>query len=571
MPRIVDADSNRNDRNVNISERIEQGNAVAEILKSLPWFIWAVPCWLLAGLILLAIGHEGLNGFTSSVMGWLSLVPWVAGVVSAVRAFTWIHNTYNKVRVDAYNRRLLSANARKAQEGVLTVQYKNESLLADVDIRKQIPGLLAHLATNGVPFEYTAKGDLKVLGVSGVRVTPEMVNQGQIGAGAPLALGPGGMVGGLPTQVLYENVRGQVPAGRFLVGVGAAGIDTIEVKRGGACVWIVGLSGTGKSSTAVIRVEERASVGHKFMGVDPHWFKDDSLYHSIYETVDQETGAVSPGAYKHLFVMPIARNPEEAKAVLQAFLDEFYGRRGGKIPKPWQKITLLVDELGALVDATSDEEEEVKAMLKTITRICGQEARNFEMGGIFISQQATELAWLRKVALMVIVHQLMQESEKKLATNDDKAVMLDMKTWPVGRTYVYGVGFGQEGPRTVQQPYFAGRRFNSAAGGDDPALDRGNDAEIVDVEQLEEDSNPYPDESNQGQTEHHTEDLAPITPALSGDLRAVYDACQVILQSRQAISARSVAELIPEMKKDKANGLLNRLEDLGYIQRRKAI
>jgi hypothetical protein len=76
------------------------------------------------------------------------------------------------------------------------------------------------------------------------------------------------------------------------------------------------------------------------------------------------------------------------------------------------------------------------------------------MGGMFISQQATNLAWLRKVALMIIVHQLLMESEKKLALNGDTAVIDAMKTWPIGRTYVYGVGF-QDGPRTVQQPYFA--------------------------------------------------------------------------------------------------------------------
>jgi hypothetical protein len=31
--------------------------------------------------------------------------------------------------------------------------------------------------------------------------------------------------------------------------------------------------------------------------------------------------------------------------------------------------------------------------------------------------------------------------------------MEDMKTWPIGRTYVFGVGF-TDGPRTVQQPFF---------------------------------------------------------------------------------------------------------------------
>ncbi len=245
--------------------------------------------------------------------------------------------------------------------------------------------------------------------------------------------------GTLPTYVRYEDVRYQVPNGHVLVGVGQAGIDTRE-EHVGACVWIVGLSGTGKTSTTVIRVEERHEKGHKFLGVDPHWFKDDSL-----------TNALKP--YASDFLMPIAQTPAETVNVLRFFIDEFKGRKEGRIPKPWQKITLLVDEVNALMDATTEEEKEIGDLLKFIARICGQEARNFLMGGIFISQQATNLAWLRKVALMVIVHQLLMESEKKLATNEDQEVMKAMKTWPIGRTYVYGVGF-QDGPRTVQQPYF---------------------------------------------------------------------------------------------------------------------
>jgi hypothetical protein len=210
----------------------------------------------------------------------------------------------------------------------------------------------------------------------------------------------------------------------------------------GACLWIVGLSGTGKTTSTVIRVEERASEGHKFLGIDPHWFKDDSF-----------TNAVT--AYRDRFLLPIAQTPEENLLVLNTFLKEFYGRKGGTIPKPWQKITITIDEVNALMDATTPEEIEGKELLQKVARICGQEGRNFNMGGIFISQQATGLSWLRKVALMVIVHQLLQESEKRLATNNDASAMADMKNWPVGRTYVYGVGF-QDGPITVQQPLFDG-------------------------------------------------------------------------------------------------------------------
>lgn len=256
---------------------------------------------------------------------------------------------------------------------------------------------------------------------------------------------------GLPTNVRYEDIKHLIPQGHILVGIGLEGVET-KPQAVGACLWIVGLSGTGKTSTTVLRVEERKQAGHSFLGADPHWFKDDSLFHAVFETLDGQ-----PGPYADRFLLPMAKTPEEMLAVLNAFLAEFQARKAGQRQKPWRKITLLIDEVGSSMDkamATTSEEKAIIELLPSIARICGQEARNFNMGGIFISQQATGVAWLRKVALMVIVHQLHQESEKKLATNNDPKVMEEMKYWPIGRTYTFGVGFGQEGPRTVQQPYF---------------------------------------------------------------------------------------------------------------------
>jgi hypothetical protein len=549
MPnKVVDAD---NERTVNINERIDKSNALAEMFKAMPWFVWATPGWLLAGLICLAIGHDGLNGFTTHVMGWLALVPWVLGAICGVKAFKWTTGTYNGLRTDHYNRRLLAENVNKARQSVLAAEKKNALLDADLQLAYQMPQIIMALSQQGAAFEYTKGGNLKVLGLpgsgAGARVSEVANQQGQIGGAAPLALGAGSA---LPTNVLYEDVRGQVPTGHILVGIGQAGIETKKAAVG-ACVWIVGLSGTGKTSTTVLRVEERATEGSKFLGIDPHFFKDDSLYHSIYETVDGQ-----PGAYKDLFLKPMARCTEEAKAILQAFIDEFNGRKGGRIPKPWQKITLLVDEVGALVDCISEEEEEVAKMLKYVARICGQEARNFMMGGVFISQQATGLAWLRKMALMVIVHQLLMQSEKELACNGDKAAAKDMETWPIGRTYVFGVGF-QEGPRTVQQPYFAGRRVNAAAGSAD---------ELDHDEMIEDETNTVEGSASSAPAQDER-----IVPALSGDLRAVYDAYQQLIDAGQPASSRAVAALLPDFGKDKCNNLLNRLADMGYITRRKAV
>lgn len=544
MPKIVDADTERNKR----IERVDRGMAMAAIVQALPVFVWAAPFVLLFGFIALALWfhHDGLSEFTSNVLLWLSCLLIVVGVVLIVRAVVWVHGFYDKVRTAAYNRRLLAENVNKARQSVITAEKKNVLLDADIEMAYQMPHIIMALSQQGMAFEYTKGGNLKVLGLpgTGARVS-DMNQQGQIGGAAPLALGAGGA---LPMNVLYEEVRGQVPAGHILVGIGQAGIETKKAAVG-ACVWIVGLSGTGKTSTTVLRVEERATDGSKFLGIDPHFFKDDSLFHSIYETVNGQ-----PGAYKDLFMKPMARSTGEAKAILQTFIDEFNGRKSGRVPKPWQKVTLLVDEVGALVDTISEEEEEVAKMLKYVARICGQEARNFMMGGVFISQQATGLAWLRKMALMVIVHQLLMQSEKELACNGDKAAAKDMETWPIGRTYVFGVGF-QEGPRTVQQPYFAGRRVNAASGAG---------ADELDHDEIVEDTNAVEAASSAPANDER------IVPALSGDMRKVYDAVQYMLDVGGSFNAREIGQ-ITGFGKDKANGLLNRLADLGYITRRKAV
>lgn len=255
----------------------------------------------------------------------------------------------------------------------------------------------------------------------------------------------------LPTNVLYDDIRHLIPRSHILVGMRSDGVDTKE-EGVGACVWIVGLSGTGKTTTTVLRVEERSEKEHLFLGIDPHWFKPDSLTNAVV-------------GYAHKFIKPMARHEDEIADILHTFHNEFKARKAGQRSQPWQKITLIIDEVGSLMDTTDEIEEENAKLIKSIARICGQEARNFNMGGIFISQQATGLAWLRKLALMVIVHQLLMMSERLIACNGNAEVARDMDIWPIGRTYVYGVGF-QDGPRTVQQPYIkvsTGRTIDAIA------------------------------------------------------------------------------------------------------------
>ncbi|SRR5579883_3376122 len=252
------------------------------------------------------------------------------------------------------------------------------------------------------------------------------------------------MAEAIPTLVRYEEIRHQIPPGRALVGVSARGVET---KEGGvrACLWIVGSSGSGKSNTLALRVEDLSQLRHRFFGIDPHQFKEDSMTNSV-------------RGYASRFLLPIAQKLEEINAVLDAFLGEFYRRRDEGADRS-QPITILVDEVGSLVsdvDRDNEMEVEVARKLKEIARICGQEARGFNMGGIFISQDAAGLAWLRKRALMILAHQVTMWSERLLVCNNDAKIARAMDTWPKGRTLAYGIAF-PEGPQVVQQPLFTAR------------------------------------------------------------------------------------------------------------------
>jgi len=245
--------------------------------------------------------------------------------------------------------------------------------------------------------------------------------------------------GALPNLVRYEDIRTHIPADHALVGIDQKGIITRQ-RAIKALTWVVGGSGSGKTNTVCIRVDEDYEWGHRFLVIDPHWFKDDSMYNAI-------------KGYADRFLMPVAYETEDILQVLNAFLDEFKRRKAGG---SWEfPITILIDEVGSLTTdkPETDEEKEMIDKIKQVARICGQESRGFEMTGMYISQDAAGLAWLRKRAIMVLAHQLLMMSERLLACNQNVEVAREMDTWPIGRTLVYGIGF-KEGQKVVQQPVF---------------------------------------------------------------------------------------------------------------------
>lgn len=314
-----------------------------------------------------------------------------------------------------------------ARQKVVEAENKNRVL-------EQLPIMMKYGIDQGFNVKY-----------QGLEISDWRSNLHTLGGGVKVEQIEGPTPNTLPEYVDYDTIT--LADDQELLGCENDGPVTLPITRTsnpGNLIWIVGLSGTGKTSTCLLRVERRAVAGHKFLGCDPHYFKPDSLTNSV-------------AGYAEMFLRPMARSEDEIEAVIDYFLEIFTDRRTGVIPpSEWFPITLLIDEVNALMDATSKEEKALSKKIQRAARICGQEGRNFLMGGIYISQQATELAWLRKIALLIIVHKLNMLSERKLAVNEDKMVVADMDYWKKGRTYVYGCEV--EGGRILQQPYFASKR-----------------------------------------------------------------------------------------------------------------
>lgn len=391
--------------------------------QQIPPFVWGYS---------LALGSLLLAAILFLLFQWLALIGYalitIGSTTGLLSLSVYYHKSYNSHKKMVTDRQTSLYKRDLVEEKLKEARHKNEVLA-------QLPALLRYGVDNGMNVSYMG------LNMSDWRSNVHTLAS----SGKMLELEEGKTKNELPLLVSYNDIRESIPEGHNLVGIGEEGaIITKEDSKIGACVWIVGLSGTGKTSSTSLRVEERYTCGHKFLGIDPHWFKDDSLTNAIV-------------GYSESFLMPIARTPSETIEVLDAFLTEFSARKGGYVQKPFQKITLIVDEVNSFMDPSADKEmKEIQNKLKVVSRICGQEARNFMMGGIFISQRGTGLYWLRNVALLIIVHKLLMENEQKVATNlDDKQFFKEMRLWPRGRTYVYGCGLEQgEGCITLQQPHF---------------------------------------------------------------------------------------------------------------------
>lgn len=249
----------------------------------------------------------------------------------------------------------------------------------------------------------------------------------------------------IPERVSYDSIRYQIPQDHVLIGVGEGGMIDAREKEIKGLIWIPGSSGAGKSNTTALRVEEDYERGHRLLGIDPHFFKDDSLSNLVRSYMDR-------------FIEPIAHTSEDIERMLDLFITEAEKRKSGG--KCWP-LTLLYDEIGSQVSDKPEDEIEKRIIEKTkkVIRLAGQETRGFNMNVIAISQDAAGLAFLRKRALLVLGHKTVMMSERELVCNGRTDLARQMDNWPIGRTVVYGVAV--QGILVRQQPLMTPRLASS--------------------------------------------------------------------------------------------------------------
>lgn len=311
----------------------------------------------------------------------------------------------------------------------------------------------------------------------------------------------------IPAVVRYEEVEEDVPADMSLLGIhpddGSLELTDWEKLK---MLWVVGSSSSGKSNTVSGKVLEAVRHGARLLVVDPHAVKEDSLARKL-------------APFESAFLCPVASKEDEILAVFNAFITEFKQRLEGKACTP--RIVLICDEVNHMA-----RRDALKAPLREVVEICGEESRGFGMYGWFVSQKCAHLKWLRDSAITVIAHALTRYEEAKLACNDDSAAAKRLINFKVGRTYIYGVDF--DAPMELQQPLY-----------DIPKIDHPSGYPGMGI--------PSSAQSSSNQTVYRREDIS------EGNGEGVGRDTDTV----EALNSFALKKIISEVGKMKAQGLSN--------------
>ncbi|HEU5378561.1 MAG TPA: hypothetical protein VFV38_24330 [Ktedonobacteraceae bacterium] len=194
--------------------------------------------------------------------------------------------------------------------------------------------------------------------------------------------------------VYYHTVFPSIERGKILMGIRQDQSIRQGVWNDNKTVLILGNSSSGKTTTAIEKSVSAVLSGALLVTCDPHAHKEDSLTRRLYPLKD----FLWPGTGFGVRHAEIYRN-------VQMVMSELNRRVAGGSSKA--KLVLVVDEVNRLM-----RDETIARDLTKIIETIGQEGRGYNIYGIFICQQITGNALLRKSVNSYIVHRV-DESEAK--------------------------------------------------------------------------------------------------------------------------------------------------------------
>ncbi len=332
---------------------------------------------------------------------------------------------------------------------------------------------------------------------------------------------------------------------------------------------VAGRGRSGKTRRVIAEIVQALIAGAHVIVCDPHFTKPDSLARSL-EPLEK--------------YLTVARGEEEIVAVSQDFLREMEARVDDPA-RPCPPRLIVYDEWSRLMDEHNPKMPEGgRDLLIDVAKNCSIQYAGYLGFCCVIGQIWTNDACggteVRRSVQSVFVHQLSAEyaafffkpakwrnraeelKRRECIYRDTDGQVMEVVTIGVpddtaSRAAAYLASIGMqaiEGPGAAPRlPEYQEQSRAMIAAPDPLPASNGTDRHPSEVIYLPEVQN------SRGGTEAEA-------GSLTGDLRKVYNACQQLQQEQRRVSSRNI-EALTSIDKDKANALMNKLAELGYITR----
>lgn len=538
---------------VDSQERIDRGLAVAAVLQAIPNILWVSLVTIVGGFLILAIwfNHNSLQGFTASVLLWLVRLLIASGIVMLAVAAYKCYLIYHNVMMTSYDRRTARANSDRQQLLTEKARLQNEQLQTKIEMERQLPILMKYAMEAGHNIEYDGRG-LKVVNyLSNVHSL-----SGPAGQGQPLLTTVQEYI---PDAYKFTDVlQNWTPSKEGILLAKNRELITVPAGEDLCHTVFTGNTDSGKTNDERMLLIQLLYIGQIC-------FLCDRNYAPLRQ--DRKSGAVYD--YRPIeaqLAYPAIDTAKETLALLKYLVAELDSRRAQRrkagqagVISRFEDMYLFMDELPAFCQEQPD-----------IMKYVGRLVRESRQYGIFFVGAAQDLlnATLNndngaiRDNLLTNYYGGGDDTTARKIMNLQKGEKLDeVGLGKHGLKYLRAKGAGIEHMKV--RTALSDNDATLLLLADMPARKQLTSSIFVP-------STPASVPADEDSEDFYEDDTEELTPALSGDMLAVYNAYKELINEGQRGSARAV-EGVTGIDKDKANGLLNRLADLGYITRRRAV